>query len=398
MPKSLRLVPRPSTELAERSYERISAFVAENPALETPFVVVDLNVVAARYHQLADALPMADIFYAIKANPAPEILRMLVELGSSFDVASPNEIDLCLAAGASPARISYGNTIKKQRDIEYAYDRGVRMFAFDCDSELDKILAVAPDATVFCRITTDGGGADWPLSRKFGTTPRLATELLVAAAEKGLAVGVSFHVGSQQRNVQAWDTALAQVGAIFERLADEGITPALINLGGGFPGNYIDGIPAVEMYGQAIRAALRRHIGDASPRIIAEPGRYLVADAGVLETEVVLVSRRTVEDDVRWVYVDAGVYNGLAEVQGEAIKYRMRTEHDGGPTGRVAIAGPTCDSTDVIYECTHYELPLALTEGDRIRLLSTGAYTTTYASVAFNGFTPLRGYYLPPEI
>ena len=400
MPKALRLVPRHSSPsvaaaLEAPRTERINTFIAEHPGLQTPFVVVDLQTVANRYRQLAAALPMADIFYAIKANPAPEILRLLVSLGSKFDVASPNEIDMCLEAGADPSAISYGNTIKKQRDIEYAYDRGVRLFAFDCDAELDKIVEVAPDATVFCRITTDGGGADWPLSRKFGTTPALASELLVAAAGKGLAVGVSFHVGSQQRDLQAWDKALAPVAGVFERLRAEGIQPVLVNLGGGFPGHYIDGIPAVESYGAAIINALQRHLGADLPWIIAEPGRYLVADAGVMECEVVLVSRRSVEDDVRWVYIDAGIYNGLAEAQGEAIKYRIETDYDGGPTGRVALAGPTCDSTDVLYECTHYELPLALSAGDRIRLLSTGAYTTTYASVAFNGFAPLRSHYLP---
>ena len=402
MPKSLRLVPRHSSTPAAAATkapqsERIASFIADNPDLETPFVVVDLQVVADRYRQLAAALPMADIFYAIKANPAPEILRLLVSLGSRFDVASPNEIDMCLAAGASPSQLSYGNTIKKQRDIRYAYDKGVRMFAFDCDAELDKIVEVAPDATVFCRITTDGGGADWPLSRKFGTTPALAGELLVAAAGKGLAVGVSFHVGSQQRDVQAWDKALEPVADVFARLRAEGIKPTLVNIGGGFPGHYVDGIPAVETYGEAIISALRAHLGPELPQIIAEPGRYLVADAGVMEAEVVLVSRRSFEDDVRWVYIDAGIYNGLAEAQGEAIKYRIETAYDDGPGGRVALAGPTCDSTDVIYECTHYELPLALTAGDRIRLLSTGAYTTTYASVAFNGFTPLRSHYLPAE-
>jgi len=403
LPKSLRLVPRRPSKPAAVAVEspqsnRIATFIADNPGLETPFVVVDLQIVAERYRQLASALPMADIFYAIKANPAPEILRLLVSLGSCFDVASSNEVDMCLAAGALPSQISYGNTIKKQRDIEYAYDKGVRLFAFDCDAELDKIVEVAPEATVFCRITTDGGGADWPLSRKFGTTPALASDLLVAAAGKGLAVGVSFHVGSQQRDVHAWDKALAPVAGVFARLRNEGIIPALVNLGGGFPGNYIDGIPAVDSYGEAIIAALHRHIGPELPQIIAEPGRYLVADAGVMEAEVVLVSRRSFEDDVRWVYIDAGIYNGLAEAQGEAIKYRIETAYDGGPAGRVALAGPTCDSTDVIYECTHYELPLALTAGDRIRLLSTGAYTTTYASVAFNGFAPLRGHYLPAEV
>jgi ornithine decarboxylase len=231
----------------------------------TPYLVVDVDVVEANYLKLATALDGVRIFYAVKANPAPEILRLLVSLGSRFDVASPNEVDMCLEAGALPSQISYGNTIKKQRDIQYAYDKGVRLFAFDCDAELDKIVEVAPDATVFCRITTDGGGADWPLSRKFGTTPALASELLVAAAGKGLAVGVSFHVGSQQRDVQAWDKALAPVAGVFARLREEGITPVLINLGGGFPGHYVDGIPAVESYGEAIIAALHRHLAPEFP-------------------------------------------------------------------------------------------------------------------------------------
>jgi ornithine decarboxylase len=363
--------------------------------LDTPFVVVDLDVVVERYRQLAEALPMAEIFYAIKANPAPEILELLVRLGSNFDVASPAEVDMCLAAGADPSRISYGNTVKKRRDIQYAYDHGVRLFAFDCDAELDKLIELAPEATLFCRVMTDGGGADWPLSRKFGCGADMAMDLLTRAAEKGHAVGVSFHVGSQQRNPDAWDAALAAVGEVFDHLRSRGITPALVNLGGGFPGHYVNDVPAVETYGATIRAAMAARLGDAPVRVLAEPGRYLLADAGVLQTEVVLVSRRALEDDARWVYLDCGVYTGLTEALGESIKFRFRTPHDGGPAGRVCLAGPTCDSADILYEAADYQMPLALEAGDRIEILSTGAYTTTYSTVGFNGFPALRDYYLP---
>jgi ornithine decarboxylase len=377
--------------------ERLERFLAE-PNHETPFVVVDLQLVADRYRQLADALPMADIYYAIKANPAAPILELLVRLGSNFDVASPAEVEMCLAAGAHPRQISYGNTVKKMRDIEFAYDRGVRLFAFDCDAELDKLAVAAPGATVFCRIATDGGGAEWPLSRKFGCDHHTASDLLLKAHEKGFSVGASFHVGSQQTDHLAWDGALARIGEVFSALRDRDITPALVNIGGGFPGHYLhDNVPAVVDYGRAITASLRQHFGADLPRVIAEPGRYLVADAGVLQTEVVLVSRRNMEDEQRWVYLDAGVFNGLIETIGDSIKYRIRTPHDGGPTGPVALAGPTCDSFDVIYEKAGYELPLALDAGDRVEFLSTGAYTTTYASVAFNGFAPLREHYLVPD-
>jgi ornithine decarboxylase len=127
---------------------------------------------------------------------------------------------------------------------------------------------------------------------------------------------------------------------------------------------------------------------------VIEPGRFMVGDAGVVSAEVVLVSRKAKDDPVRWVYLDIGRFGGLAETEGEAIKYAFRTPHDGGVDGPVTIAGPTCDSTDTLYEKSNYRLPLALDCGDRVELLSTGAYVTTYASQAFNGFRPLAEHYV----
>lgn len=378
--------------------EKVAAFLQEGH--ETPFVVVDLEVVAERYDALHAALPEADIFYAVKANPAPEILNTLLERGSSFDVASPGEIEMVVAAGATPDQISYGNTIKKQRDIASAYRQGVRIFAFDSEAELAKLVAEAPGSLVFCRILCNGEGADWPLSRKFGCETEEAERLLLMAADQGFEVGVSFHVGSQQRNVHAWDGALAEISSFARRLLDEGVTLSVVNIGGGFPGTYLDPMRPVENYAIAIRAALQRHLeplfgpigGVNFPRIIAEPGRYMVADAGVLQTEVVLVSKKHVLDDRRWVYLDVGKFGGLAETMDEAIRYRLRTPHDGQMAGNVTIAGPTCDSADVLYEKTDYRLPLALEAGDLVEVLSTGAYTTTYSAIGFNGFAPLRSY------
>ena len=378
--------------------EKIAAFLQEGH--ETPFVVVDLDVVAERYDALHAALPEADIFYAVKANPAPEILRTLVAQGSCFDVASPGEIEMVLAAGATPAQISYGNTIKKQRDIASAYAQGVRLFAFDSEAELAKLVAEAPGATVFCRILCNGEGADWPLSRKFGCETEEAERLLLMAAAEGFDVGVSFHVGSQQRDIHAWDGALQEVAHMARRLLAEGVTLSVLNIGGGFPGTYLDPMRPVGNYAMAIRAAVQRRleplygpVGSVRfPRIIAEPGRYMVADAGVLQTEVVLVSKKHVLDDRRWVYFDVGKFGGLAETMDEAIRYRLRTPHDGQLAGNVTIAGPTCDSADVLYEKSDYRLPLALTAGDKVEVLSTGAYTTTYSAVGFNGFAPLRSY------
>ena len=153
------------------------------------------------YARFAKALPDTRVFYAVKANPAPEVLDLLAGLGSCFDTAPGVEIEQVLAAGATPDRISFGNTIKKERDIARAYALGVRLFAVDCEAEVEKIARAAPGSKVFCRILCDGVGAEWPLSRKFGCAPEMAARVLEHAHRLGLvAYGLSFHVGSQQRN------------------------------------------------------------------------------------------------------------------------------------------------------------------------------------------------------
>jgi ornithine decarboxylase len=358
-----------------------------------PCLIVDLEVVAENYRAFSRALPDSRIFYAVKANPAPEILRLLASLGSSFDTASVAEIEMALDAGASPERISYGNTIKKERDIARAYELGIRLFAVDCHEEVDKIARAAPGARVFCRVLTDGKGAEWPLSRKFGCVPELAVEVLRHAHVCGLeAYGVSFHVGSQQTDLQAWDRALADARRVFGALAEEGITLRMVNMGGGFPTRYLRDVPGAQAYGRAIFSALRKHFGNRLPETIIEPGRGMVGNAGVIKSEVVLISRKSADDPVRWVYLDIGKFGGLAETMDEAIRYPIVTPRDGDEMAPCVLAGPTCDSADVLYERMPYPLPLSLTIGDEVLIEGTGAYTTTYASVAFNGFEPLRAY------
>ncbi|WP_425502572.1 type III PLP-dependent enzyme [Roseospira goensis] len=373
---------------------KIAAVLAERPA--TPCLVVDLDVVEANYHALRAALPEAAVYYAVKANPAPPLVARLVALGSSFDTASLPEIDLCLSLGADPARLSFGNTIKKARDIAAAHDRGVDLFAFDAEEELRKIAAHAPGARVFCRLLIDNAGAEWPLSRKFGCSPAMARDLMRLADRLGLRpVGLSFHVGSQQTDPAQWDPALEAVARLFADLRADGLAPTLVNLGGGLPTRYGRPVPEAAVYGARIRDTVAR-LFDTAPDLIVEPGRGLVGNAGVLETEVVLVARKDAAETRRWVYLDAGRFNGLAETEGEAIRYPIATDRDGDGAGcgPVVLAGPTCDSVDVLYDRADVHLPLSLAAGDRLRLLSTGAYTTTYASVGFNGFAPLEAHYV----
>jgi ornithine decarboxylase len=360
---------------------------------EGPCLVLDLDIVRDNYLAFARAMPDTRIFYAVKANPAPEVLSLLAELGSSFDTASVPEIEMALAAGATPDRISYGNTIKKERDVARAHALGVDLFAVDSIEEVDKIARAAPGARVFCRILTDGKGAEWPLSRKFGCSVAMAEGVLIHADALGLkAYGVSFHVGSQQTRFKSWDEALRQAARIFRTLGERGITLQMVNLGGGFPARYLKPVPGVKNYAQAIRMSLGKHFGNAIPETIIEPGRGMVGDAGAIKAEVVLVAKKDENDRHRWVYLDIGKFGGLAETMEEAIRYPILTSRDDDEKAPCVIAGPTCDSADVLYEKTPYDLPVTLTVGDEVLIDKAGAYTTTYATVAFNGFAPLKSY------
>jgi ornithine decarboxylase len=373
---------------------KIARFLAEQqPA--TPCLVLDVDRVEQNFAALRAALPLAQIYYAVKANPARPILERLVRLGSRFDAASHEEIQACLAAGAAASAVSYGNTIKKVSAIRSAYAAGVNMFAFDCAEELDKLAAHAPGSRVYCRILVTNAGADWPLSRKFGTTIESARALMLRAGELGLdPYGLSFHVGSQQTDTASYEAAIGRVAMLFTDLRDSGVNLRMVNLGGGFPARYRDDVPGIDAFGRAIMRAMTEHFGNDLPDVVIEPGRFVVADAGVVSAEVVLVSHRDRNDPQRWVYLDIGRFGGLAETEGEAIRYRITTPHDGGAVGPVAIAGPTCDGADILYERSNYRLPMALACGDRIELLSTGAYVTTYASQGFNGFAPLAEHYI----
>jgi ornithine decarboxylase len=372
--------------------DRIKDFLARNPE-EGPRLVVDLEVVRENYFAFAKALPDTRVFYAIKANPAPEILDLLTRLGSCFDAASVVEIEQAMAAGATADRISFGNTIKKERDISRAYALGVRLYAADCEAEVEKIARAAPGSKVFCRILCDGSGAEWPLSRKFGCGPEMAAGVLEAAHRLGLvAHGLSFHVGSQQRNPRMWDSALKTSAAIFRDLAERGIQLTMLNLGGGFPTRYLKEVPAVRTYGQTIFRALRKHFGNRIPETIIEPGRGMVGNAGIIEAEVVLISRKSETERRRWVYLDIGKFNGLAETTEEMIRYPIRTLFDEDVMEPCVIAGPTCDSIDVLYEKEPYPLPISLEIGSKVLIEGTGAYTTTYSAVGFNGFPPLKSY------
>ncbi|MEV0359817.1 type III PLP-dependent enzyme [Nocardia sp. NPDC050697] len=353
----------------------------------SPCLVLYPVRVTAAYRALGAALPGARIRYAVKATPVPEVLLTLAAAGAEFDVASPGEIELCLGLGIAPELLCYGNTVKKAAQIAQAYARGVRRYAFDTAEDLHRIAAHAPGSEVECRFLPATPPSRTPFGSKFGCAPDEVAPLLTEARELGLdPAGPYFHVGSQQTDPAAWRIGLEQAGRIADKLAAGGIPVRSVNIGGGLPISYADPAPALAELGAVITAAARDHLPPGTA-LVVEPGRALTGAAGELHCEVVAV--RIAPDGRRWVYLDVGRYSGLAETENEYIVYRIATDRDGDPVAEAVLAGPTCDGDDVLYQCTRVLLPVTLRAGDRVRILDTGAYTASYASVSFNGFPPL---------
>lgn len=380
--------------LTKEGFEKLRDFADSK---ETPFVVIDLEKISERYDELVRVLPNAKIYYAVKANPNDEVLGTLHKKGSHFDVASIYEINQMLGLGVGPEKLSYGNTIKKERDIAYAYGKGIRLYTSDSDSDVEKLAKNAPGSRVMFRLLLDGEGADWPLSRKFGAHPDKIFNLILKARELGLIpYGLSFHVGSQQRDVGQWDNAIALCRYLFDALKKEGVTLGALNLGGGLPAHYLRPTPETAEYMKSIKRYLEEDFPKENMDIILEPGRSIAGDAGVIVSEIVLISKKSDTHDTRWVYFDVGKFNGLIETLDESIKYPIFLDRvfERNNASEVILAGPTCDSCDILYENFKYKLPDDLKEGERVYICSTGAYTTSYSSVAFNGFPPLKTYIL----
>ena len=366
----------------------IDAFIRAN-SFDRPTLVLDTDLVIDQYHALKKGLGRASIHYAVKANPEREVIEALLSQGCHFDAASRGEIELCLSLGASPENISFGNTIKRASDIAFAYNAGIKLFVADAEEELDKLAENAPGAEIYIRLIVDNENADWALTRKFGCSDDKALHLLAYARDLGLRpVGLSFHVGSQTKQAVHWTDTLDQVASVWHRAQKAGFELDLLNIGGGFPAFYGEAIPHPTVYAAKVMSLVSERFGDV-PRIMAEPGRGMVAEAGKIAAEVLLVSRKSDNDLHRWVYLDIGKFSGLAETMDEAIRYQFATDRDHEDKGACILAGPSCDSVDVLYEKRPVQLPLGLRAGDRVVIRNCGAYTSAYSSVGFNGFPPL---------
>ncbi|HEV8624958.1 MAG TPA: type III PLP-dependent enzyme [Acidimicrobiia bacterium] len=362
-------------------------------AEETPFLVCDLDTIERRYQELTDLLPGLVVFFAMKSNSAGTILRTVHELGGSFEVASAAEMRLAQSAGAEPANMLYSNPVKPPQHIVEAVSAGLDRFAFDSEAEVRKLAACAPGASVYARIRVDDHTSVFPLSRKFGASVERAGDLLLLASSLGLVpYGITFHVGSQCTNPMAWEWAIEQCGVVMRRLLRAGVRLEMLNIGGGLPARYTSPVPALSLVGAVISEALRR-LPYQPPLLAAEPGRYLVAESGVLAATVIGIDRR---DGDRWVYLDVGGYNGMMEAVQTGGRWHFplltsRPDHFRAATVPTTVTGPSCDSSDTLFYGA--ALPATLEVGDRVYIGTAGAYTSSYAS-SFNGFPPPRLLYV----
>lgn len=342
-----------------------------------PFLLIDTGIIRNKVRRFRAAMPRVHPHYAVKANPDPRVLEVLIEEGAGFEIASISELDLLLGLGVPAAEIYYSNPVKSRDYIRHAAERGVEWFALDSVEELRKIVSIKPDAKLYVRIEAPNVGSDWPLSGKFGVRAQEVEAILAeAVALKADLAGVTFHVGSQCRNPENWRVGIQSAKRVFKKMRLAGLKPRLLNIGGGFPVRHVKPIPSIEKIAEVVNYALRDV--PQSVRVMAEPGRYFVSDAGFFVCRVVGATTRSGK---RWMYWDAGVFGGVIETT-EGLRYDVLTDR----TGKLVpwnIAGPTCDSVDV---CMRDELfPEDMQEGDFIYIANAGAYTTAYAS-NFNGF------------
>jgi len=352
---------------------------------KTPFLVISKKVVQDKFEEVRAAFSNARIFYAVKTNPHKRILKLLQALGADFEISSEEELTLLLRCGVSPQKIISSNPIKGVSFIKAAYAAGVEYFAFDSQDEIRKLSLYAPGSKVYVRLSVSNERSQWPLDRKFGVETEQAVELLMEAAKSSLKpYGITFHVGSQCTDEKAWIKAIEKSKLVWEWAKEEGVELKMLNIGGGFPIRYTEPIPSIAQISGVIQKTLNREFPQGI-ELFVEPGRVFVGEAGVLVSTVIAKAKR---DGQKWLYLDVGVFNGLMESIGN-IRYPIYVERD-GPVSKWVIAGPSCDSFDVIS--SEVELP-ELEIGDKVYLNSAGAYTTAYAS-RFNGFPIPRIYFM----
>ena len=366
------------TEIASKAtIQKVLNFL-KTTEIEPPYLLLDKSKVKLKVKSIGKNIRNSEVYYAVKANPDIEVLKLINELGIGFEIASEGELKILAALGVSKDRIITSNPIKSFKFLRLAADYGVSYFAIDSPDEVKKLRDYCPGSNVYVRLAVPNEGSEWPLSKKFSVEVDVAEELLLYAKKKGLnPVGITFHVGSQCTNMYNWDSALDKAKTLWDRAEKRGIHLSLLDIGGGYPIRYTKNVVPINTINKNINKLIYEKF-PRKTRILIEPGRAVVGDAGIFVTRVIGKAKR---GDENWLSIDVGVFNGLMESVG-GIKYSYIVE--GSKDKKLwTLAGPSCDSFDVIDKDILLPEPAV---GNIILILSSGAYTISYAS-EFNGFS-----------
>lgn len=349
--------------------------------VDTPILVIDLEIVRQKYHELTKAFEGADCYYAVKANPRFDILRRLAKEGSGFYVSSPAELEKVMQTGVDPLKIAYTHPIKKSADIAYAWQHGVRLFAFDTLEELEKIAKNAPYSNILCRLNLSHDAS------QIGCSITEAESLILKAKQLGLnPMGLSFHLGSMQKDCKAYIDGLMAIEPLYNRLKAQNIVMEKINIGGGFPVHYSTENADIYDYGKKISQKAKALFGKG--KLMVEPGRLLVAEAGLMAASVILVSHKNNKPQI---HIEIGFHNGLKEAQSRHIHYPIEAYHE---TSEILqsyfLYGPEGQK---LYD--DIQLPQNLKEGDKIHITHTGAYSVSATDSQGQAFMEPRMVCLP---
>lgn len=357
----------------------IHELVKASGLTETPFEIMDKSRLIDKATRFKNAFNKAQVVFAVKSNSHPDVLTVFNENGLYFDVASYGEVETLVNLGVDPSHLLFSAPTKIPSHIKQAYEVGVRYFAFDTLIELDKLAELAPGSNVVGRVTVDNHGSFWPLEKKFGITTGQEVQMFQYALQSGLRpFGLTFHVGSQNTDPEAWVRGLNKVSVIWSKLNNLGIHLDVINCGGGFPARFEADIPMVEEIAPGVNAAFAE-LFDDDVKLYVEPGRGLVGDSGIMVTTVI---NRTSRYGKNWLYLDVGAFNGLIEgCSMYNFEYPVMADRNDTELMQFTLAGPTCDSADIFH--TNAMLPGDITYGERVYILTAGAYTNSM--IKYNG-------------
>lgn len=345
----------------------------------SPLLVLSLKQIEANYMCLKTYMPRARVFYAIKANPHPEILKTMIKLGSSFDVASDGEIRTLHDMGVEGERLIYANPVKTTGGLQACRECGVSKMTFDSASEIEKIRAICPDATVLLRLRIDNSSAHVDLNKKFGAAREHALNLMLKAKEAGLDIaGIAFHVGSQTVSADPYLHGLDIARELFEEAAAAGLKLRILDIGGGFPIPE----PKVRFNLPEMLKQINARLDEDFPGIDvwAEPGRYICGTAVNLITSVIGVNERGGQP---WYFLDEGLYGTFSGVIFDQWDFKLISFKEGEERVAATFAGPSCDSLDIMFRG---KMTVPLEVGDLLLVPSCGAYTSASATT-FNGFS-----------